>query len=131
MPQVESKRLQAELQRMGSQRADAPSEAPRAMDAAIILEMLPSISIRPGAWVRQAEGDDLNAVLRALDVQVRACRKRAVIEASVPLSESLQNLDLVTTLRSSACVFESDQVFGLLIRLEALLDPHSTRTKAN
>ena len=64
--------------------------------------MLPSISIRLGAWVQQAEGDDLNTVLRALDVQVRACRDRAVIEASVPLSESLQNLDLVTIEQTSA-----------------------------
>ncbi len=100
--QAESKRLQSERQRMESQRADALTEAPRAVDAALILEMLPSILIRLGAWVRQAEGDDLNTVLRALDVQVRACGDRAVIEASVPLSESLQNLDLVTIEQTSA-----------------------------
>lgn len=40
--------------------------------------------------------DDLELVLRALDVKGKGTRDHAVFEASVPLSESLPNLDLVT-----------------------------------
>jgi len=72
------------------------------MAQSTMMEMLPATAAKLGEWVRRAEGEDLELVLRALDIRVKACRDRAVIEASIPVSQSLQNLDLVTIEQTSA-----------------------------
>lgn len=100
--QGESKRLQAELHRIESRSEDVAIAGQRPFDLPTVLEMLPLIADRLGAWLRKAGSDDLELVLRALDVKVKATRDRAMIEASVPLPESLQNLDLVTIEQTSA-----------------------------
>lgn len=99
---AEAARLQSERQRLERDQVDAQRPSRDRLNRAYILEQLPAIAEYIGSWVQRAEGDDLDILLRALDIRVKACRERAVIEASVPVPVSLQNLDLVTIEQTSA-----------------------------
>lgn len=103
--QAEATRLHVERERLARE-----SEAARRDTAVLpsvdeILDLLPAVVESVASWVRAAEGEDLGLLLRALNMHVRANRERAVIGASVPLTESLQNQNLLTTGRTSASPF--------------------------
>jgi len=100
--QAEATRLHADRQRLAREFEAGRRDTAASPSADDILHLLPAVVERVASWDRTAEGEDLDLLLRALDVHVRANRERAVIEASVPLTESLQNPNLVTTVRTSA-----------------------------
>ncbi len=100
--QAEAARLRAERQRLEHELNRGVPGTWHSASAGDIRAALPVIVEQVASWARNAKAEDIEVLLRALDVRVRANRERAVIEASVPLLGSLQNQNLVTTERTSA-----------------------------
>lgn len=98
---AEARRLQAERDQL-EQQLKRQSGHGSAELAATMLSRIPDIAAHIAQWVRHADGDDLDLLLRALDIHIKACRERAMIEASIPVFESVQDLDLVTIEQTSA-----------------------------
>ena len=53
-------------------------------------------------WLVKADGDDLDLLLRAVDVSAKASRERVEISGSVPMIDSSDYANLVTIERTSA-----------------------------
>jgi hypothetical protein len=73
-----------------------------ALDVEAWLNATPAIAEHVRNWVAQAQDNDLDLLLQALDVRVTATRERAVIDMTVLLARLVQMLNLVTTARTSA-----------------------------
>ena len=69
------------------------------MDAAVL--KLPKISARIDRWIREAKGENMEMLLNALDINVKASRNKVQISGSVPdLPETGTNF--VTIVQTSA-----------------------------
>ena len=69
------------------------------MDAAAL--KLPLISARTDRWIREAKGENMEMLLSALDINVKASRNKVQISGSVPdLPETGTNF--VTIVQTSA-----------------------------
>ncbi|MCA9852257.1 MAG: recombinase family protein [Dehalococcoidia bacterium] len=101
--QAEAARLNAEQARLtrGAE-AEADGDGAESPSAEEMLARMAEVVEHVAAWARNAKGDDLDLLLRALDVHVRATRERAIIEASIAIPESLQKSNLVTIAQTSA-----------------------------
>ena len=81
-------------------RALVPS-TPRVMDLGQLNQMLPKVTARLRSWVMEASKENMELILRALEVQVRASCEKIQIEGTVPVLES-EPEDLVTIVQTSA-----------------------------
>lgn len=93
--QLRTQREQLERKALDARRGASPSHK-------TVVAQLPLIAEHIRLWAQNAEGEDFDLLLRALDVHVFASRERAVVEASVPISDSVQKQNLVTIARTSA-----------------------------
>lgn len=93
--QLRTQREELERKALNARRGASPSHE-------TVVAQLPLIAEHIRLWAQTAEGEDFDLLLRALDVHVFASRERAVIEASVPILDSVQKQNLVTTGRTSA-----------------------------
>jgi hypothetical protein len=91
---AEAARLQTERKRLEGERTPKQPIELDCLSSAEVLETLPAVAQHVTSWIQSSVGADLDVLLRALDIRVRACRERAVIDMSVPIPESLQELDL-------------------------------------
>ena len=78
---------------------DAPR--PQGLDLDLLAETLADAAARIKGWVLQASEEDMELILRALDIRVAASREEVLIEGSVPALVPLE-ADLVTTEQTSA-----------------------------
>jgi hypothetical protein len=92
--QLRTQREELERKALDSRRGASPSRE-------TVVAQLPLIAEHIRLWAQNAEGEDFDLLLRALDVHVFASRERAVVEASVPISDSVQKQNLVTIARTS------------------------------
>lgn len=104
--QAEAGRLQAERRLVETRLGAARRARPTAPTPADVEASIPLIADRVGTWIRSAAGEALDLLLTGLDLKVKACRERALIEVSIPLDEMTRQVDrkkcLVTTERTSA-----------------------------
>ena len=69
------------------------------MDAAVL--KLPKISARIDRWIREAKGENMEMLLNALDINIKASRDKVQISGSVPnMPETGENF--VTIVQTSA-----------------------------
>ena len=74
---------------------------PQGLDLDLLAKTLPDAAARIKEWVLQASEEDMDLILRALDIQVAASREEVRIEGSVPAAVP-QDVDLVTIAQTSA-----------------------------
>ncbi len=87
------------------------------IDVERVASEMPGVLDAIRAWVAEAEGDDLDLLLRALDVEVTVTRESVEVAGVVPMGQP----EFVTTARTSASLFRSDQTqfapFQLVVTL--------------
>jgi site-specific DNA recombinase len=102
----ESSRLTAERNRLERERAELALTVRPLVDANRIRAALPQVLALVRRYVVEAQDDELNLLLRALDIQVRASAQRVEIAGAVPVVPTTEpegnGQDLVTIARTSA-----------------------------
>jgi hypothetical protein len=74
----------------------------RGLDYERLKHRLPAVANAIRKWVGQAEGEKFDLLLRAVDVRVKASSSELTIEGAIPVSEPVDDPDLVTIERTSA-----------------------------
>ena len=67
-----------------------------------LVEKLPEVATRLRQWVLDADDEDVDLILNALDLRVKASTKEVQIEGVVPVIDSTSDMDLVTIVQTSA-----------------------------
>ncbi len=102
----EANRTKAEQKRLERELSAGRGNPPWPLSPADAESLLPTVAQRVRDWVLNAEGEKLQLLLNALDIRIRACRDRAVIEAAIPLMDHADPTDdgghLVTIEQTSA-----------------------------
>jgi len=98
----ESGRLSALRTRLESERAALTGDTPGAFDLQRLAVLLPEAVAVVRRWVEQAEGADLQLMLRAFDAEIRVSSEDVKIRGSVPVIRESDQADLVTTEQTSA-----------------------------
>ena len=102
--QLQSKALKLQRMRLESERTTLEASAQKGIDLAQLAESLQEASARLRQWVLDASDQDMELILRALDIKVRASNKEIQIEGTVPISLP-KDEDLLTTVQTSGCSF--------------------------
>ena len=102
MIREESRTLSERRSRLESERMLLPMVERPAWDLKALESRMPSVLAAIQAWLVKADGDDLDLLLRAVDVSAKASRERVEISGSVPMIDSSDYANLVTIERTSA-----------------------------
>ncbi|MQC18746.1 MAG: hypothetical protein DWG80_06715 [Chloroflexi bacterium] len=102
MLREESRTLSERRSRLESERMLLPMVDRPAWDLKALESRMPSVLAAIQAWLVKADGDDLDLLLRAVDVSAKASRERVEISGSVPMIDSSDYANLVTIERTSA-----------------------------
>ena len=102
MLREESRTLSERRSRLESERMLLPVMDRPAWDLKALESRMPSVLAAIQAWLVKADGDDLDLLLRAVDVSAKASRERVEISGSVPMIDSSDYANLVTIERTSA-----------------------------
>ena len=97
----ESRQLSERRDRLESERAALARHAP-AWDAEDLAKRLPEVLDRVREWIGDAECDNFDLLLRAVDAQISVSENEVVIRGAVPLIEPEAQPDLVTIEQTSA-----------------------------
>ena len=100
--------LEAERRAIGESR-------PKAFDIDRLAVSLPEPAARLRQWVLEASEDNMELILRALQLQVAASRDRVQIQGSVPTLVP-EGQDLVTIVRTWGCMFLCNKHEGVVRR---------------
>ena len=64
-------------------------------------ERLPDVAARLQRWVLEAGDEDVDLILKALDLQIRVSSKEVHIEGTIPLIDGDSDTELVGIVRTS------------------------------
>ena len=100
----ESERLNHQRMRLESERQELESQEQSVinLDLDHLAAMLPEATTRLRQWVLETRDHDLELILDALDLQIRASREEVQIEGTVPVMVAEEQDNLVTIERTSA-----------------------------
>ena len=94
--------LSRERERLESRRQSLEPKPSPIIDLAGLSTRLPQVLAMITKWIEEANGDDFDLLLNAVDAQVTAEAGKLTISGALPLIESLPDPDLATTGRTSA-----------------------------
>jgi len=108
MPQhileAKSEELSQQRLHLETQKRAIEASTPKEVDFNHLASVLPEAASRLRQWILEALQDDMELILRALQIQVTASRDQVQIEGSVPVLVP-DGEDLVTTARTSGCLY--------------------------
>ena len=87
--------------RLEPENRDLDAPRPQGLDLDLLAATPPDAAARIEVWVSQASEEDMDSILRALDIQVAASKEEVRIEGSVSAVVP-QEVDLVTIAQTSA-----------------------------
>ncbi|MGE3961760.1 MAG: hypothetical protein AB7F65_08785 [Dehalococcoidia bacterium] len=96
--------------RLESERGRLQTERRAGLDLDRVERRLPEVLETIGRWCSSDGEDRLRLLVTALDVRLKASREMVEISGSVPLIDSADQTDLVTTARTSGLAFLDDQI---------------------
>ena len=109
------------------ERARLRSESEPGPDPEVLRKQMPQVLASIREWVQQADGDDLQLLLQALNVQVDASVEEADIRVEVPV---IEGADFVTTARTWASLFRTDKIERVPLTVTAPLLQRRRRGRA-
>ncbi len=98
---TQSEELNRRRLQLESERRELKSSAPHTINVDDLQKSLPEAANRLRQWVLAASENEMELILRALDIQIRASHEQVHIEGTVPVSLP-QEEGLVTIERTSA-----------------------------
>ena len=98
----ESQSLSAERAMLEGERVRLGSRETDRIDLAAVATDMPRVLQEIRRWIAEADGDDLDLLLTAVDAKVTASREQAEIRGSVPVYGQGSQADLVTIEQTSA-----------------------------
>jgi len=104
----ESRPLAQRRERLESELKDLLQSPKRGLNPGDLEENLPVVAARLRKWVLDATDEDLDLILKALSVQIKASQEEVHIEGIVPILPE-EDQYLVTIVQTSGCMFKSNQ----------------------
>ena len=99
--ETKSEELSQQRRRLEAENRILDAERPKGLDLDWLAANLPDAATRVKRWVEEASEDDMELILRALNIQVAASREQVQIEGIVPIFAPKKG-NLVTTEQTSA-----------------------------
>ena len=115
--QIEKALLDEKVAALATRKAALEREQARLLAAAqpgcdpeVLRERMPEALAFISEWVRRADGDELQLLLEALRVSIKATRDEAEIRVELPLIEGVEGRNYSTIEQTSASLFRSDKI---------------------
>ena len=98
--EVRTGKLRKEREELERRTSQVPKSS--LLNPATLAVRLPALAAHIREWAQSAAGEDFACLAQALDLRVIASRERAQVTVAVPVFESVQNLNSVTIVQTSA-----------------------------